>query len=194
VLLQQARTLKMIDITARTFFAIVTSGSCFAGSLFEVALAADRAYMKDDPERDNSIALSVANAGRFPMAHGLSRLENRFYGSRERVAKALERKGEGIDPAEALQLGLVTDVLDDIDWDDEIRMKIEERRALSPDALTGMEANLRFVGPETMESRIYARLSAWQNWIFTRPNAVGEKGALTSYGKPHSPEFDWSRV
>ena len=194
VLLQQARTLKMIDVTARTFFAIVTSGSCFAGSLFEVALAADRAYMKDDPERDNSIALSIANAGRFPMAHGLSRLENRFYGSREQVAKALERKGEGIDPAEALQLGLVTDVLDDIDWDDEIRMKIEERRALSPDALTGMEANLRFVGPETMESRIYARLSAWQNWIFTRPNAVGEKGALTSYGKPHSPEFDWSRV
>jgi benzoyl-CoA-dihydrodiol lyase len=194
VLLQQARTLKMIDITARTFFAIVTPGSCFAGSLFEVALAADRIYMKDDPERDNAIALSVANGGRSPMAHGLTRLENRFYGSKDKVAKALARKGEGIAPSEALELGLVTDVLDDIDWDDGIRMKIEERRSLSPDALTGMEANLRFVGPETMESRIYARLSAWQNWIFTRPNAVGEKGALTSYGKPHSPEFDWSRV
>ncbi len=194
VLLQQARTLKMIDVTARTFFAIVTPGSCFAGSLFEVALAADRSYMKDDPERECAIALSAANTGRNPMAHGLSRLENRFYGSRERVAKALEHKGEAIAPSEALDLGLVTDVLDDIDWDDEIRMKIEERRSLSPDALTGMEANLRFVGPETMESRIYARLSAWQNWIFTRPNAVGEKGALTSYGKPHSPEFDWSRA
>ncbi len=194
VLLQQARTLKMIDVTARTFFAIVTPGSCFAGSLFEIALAADRVYMKDDPEVDTAIAVSVANAGRNPMAHGLSRLENRFYGSREGVARALERKGEAITPAEALELGLVTAVMDDIDWDDEIRMKIEERRSLSPDALTGMEANLRFVGPETMESRIYARLSAWQNWIFTRPNAVGEKGALTSYGKPHSPEFDWSRV
>ena len=194
ILLQQARTLKMIDLTARTFFAIVTPGSCFAGSLFEVALAADRSYMKDDPEVDTAIAVSDANAGRCPMAHGLSRLENRFYGSPERVSRALARKGEGITPAEALELGLVTDVLDDIDWDDEIRMKIEERRSLSPDALTGMEANLRFVGPETMESRIYARLSAWQNWIFTRPNAVGEKGALTSYGKPHSPEFDWSRV
>ncbi len=194
VLLQRARTLKMIDVTARTFFAIVTPGSCFAGSLFEVALAADRIYMKDDPELDTAIALSVANVGRNPMAHGLTRLENRFYGSREKIAKVLEHKGEGIAPAEALELGLVTDVMDEIDWDDEIRMIIEERRSLSPDALTGMEANLRFVGPETMESRIYARLSAWQNWIFTRPNAVGEKGALTSYGKPHSPEFDWSRV
>jgi benzoyl-CoA-dihydrodiol lyase len=150
--------------------------------------------MKDDPEQDNAIALGVLNAARFPMAHGLSRLENRFYGSKERVARALQRVGEGITPSEARELGLVTDVFDDIDWDDEVRLVIEERRSLSPDALTGLEANLRFVGPETMESRIYARLSAWQNWIFTRPNAVGEKGALTSYGKPHSPEFDWSRV
>jgi benzoyl-CoA-dihydrodiol lyase len=194
VILQQARTLKMVDVTARTFFAIVTPGSCFAGSLFELALAADRAYMKDDPEQDNAIALGVLNAARFPMAHGLSRLENRFYGAKERVARALKRVGEGITPSEARDLGLVTDVFDDIDWDDEVRLVIEERRSLSPDALTGLEANLRFVGPETMESRIYARLSAWQNWIFTRPNAVGEKGALTSYGKPHSPEFDWSRV
>ena len=194
VLLQQARTLKMIDVTARTFFSVLTPGSCWAGSLFEVALASDRAYMKDDPERDNAIALSVANAGRAPMAHGLSRLENRFYGSKEHVARVLARRGEAISPDEAKELGLVTDVFDDIDWDDELRLAIEERRSLSPDALTGLEANLRFVGPETMESRIYARLSAWQNWIFTRPNAVGEKGALTSYGKPHSPEFDWSRV
>jgi benzoyl-CoA-dihydrodiol lyase len=128
------------------------------------------------------------------LAHGLTRLENRFYGSPQSVARVLERRGESISPADAAELGLVTETLDDIDWEDGIRMAVEERRSLSPDALTGMEANLRFVGPESMESRIYARLSAWQNWIFTRPNAVGERGALTSYGKPHSPEFDWSRI
>ena len=128
------------------------------------------------------------------MAHGLSRLENRFYGSPESVKNALARKGEILDASTAQELGLVTEAIDDIDWGDHLRMTMQERRSLSPDALTGMEANLRFVGPETMESRIYARLSAWQNWIFTRPNAVGEHGALTSYGKPHSPEFDWSRV
>ncbi len=194
VLLQQGRTLKMIDVTARTFFAIIEPGSCFAGALYEIAVASDRAYMLDDPDRDNAIALSVMNVGRFPMAHGLSRLENRFYGSEGDLSRAIVKKGEPIAPAEAKELGLVTDAFDDIDWEDEIRLIIEERRSLSPDALTGMEANLRFVGPETMESRIYARLSAWQNWIFTRPNAVGEHGALTSYGKPHSPEFDWSRV
>ncbi|HEX6790375.1 MAG TPA: 2,3-epoxybenzoyl-CoA dihydrolase [Candidatus Krumholzibacteria bacterium] len=194
VMLQQARTLKMIDVTARTFFAVILPGSCFAGSLFEVALACDRSFMLDDPDRPNAIALSALNGGEFPMAHGLSRLQNRFYGSPESVGRALERAGELLDASTAQELGLITEAIDDIDWDDEIRMKVEERRSLSPDALTGMEANLRFVGPETMESRIYARLSAWQNWIFTRPNAVGEHGALTSYGKPHSPEFDWSRV
>ena len=194
VLLQQARTLKMIDVTARTFFAIILPGSCFAGSLFEIALACDRSFMLDEPKSDNAIALSSHNAGRCPMAHGLSRLENRFYGSPPSVARVLERRGESIAPAEAAEWGLVTETLDDIDWEDGIRMALEERRSLSPDALTGMEANLRFVGPESMESRIYARLSAWQNWIFTRPNAVGERGALTSYGKPHSPEFDWSRT
>jgi len=194
VLLQQARTLKMIDVTARTFFAVILPGSCFAGSLFELALASDRSFMLDDPDRPAAIALSTLNAGEFPMAHGLSRLQNRFYGSPETVTQVLARRGEMIVPADAKELGLITEAIDDIDWDDEIRMMLEERRSLSPDALTGMEANLRFVGPETMESRIYARLSAWQNWIFTRPNAVGEHGALTSYGKPHSPEFDWSRV
>ncbi|HET6349577.1 MAG TPA: 2,3-epoxybenzoyl-CoA dihydrolase [Candidatus Krumholzibacteria bacterium] len=192
VLLQQARTLKMIDVTARTFFAVILPGSCFAGSLFEVALAGDRSFMLD--EKDNAIALSALNGGTFPMAHGLSRLQNRFYGSPDAVARALSRAGEMLDAATAQELGLVTQAIDDIDWDDELRLALQERRSLSPDALTGMEANLRFVGPETMESRIYARLSAWQNWIFTRPNAVGEHGALTSYGKPHSPEFDWSRV
>ncbi|HEX5133455.1 MAG TPA: 2,3-epoxybenzoyl-CoA dihydrolase [Candidatus Krumholzibacteria bacterium] len=191
-LLQQGRTLKMIDVTARTFFAIITPGTCFAGSLFEIALAADRSYMLDDP--GNAIVLTGMNGGVFPMAHGLTRLENRFYGDPNAVERVLARCGEPLAPEAARELGLVTDVFDDIDWEDEIRIILEERRSLSPDALTGMEANLRFVGPETMESRIYARLSAWQNWIFTRPNAVGERGALTSYGKPYSPEFDWSRV
>jgi len=150
--------------------------------------------MLDDPDQDNHIAIGVLNEGAFPMAHGLSRLQNRFYGRHDEVGAALARRGEMLDPEGAAELGLVTDVMDDIDWDDEIRMAMEERRSLSPDALTGLEANLRFVGPETMESRIYARLSAWQNWIFTRPNAVGERGALTSYGRPESPEFDWRRV
>ena len=192
VLLQQARTLKMLDVTARTLFAVILPGSCFAGSLFEITLASDRSFMLE--ENNNAIALSVLNAGAYPMAHGLTRLQNRFYGNPGAVDGALARKGEALDAATAQELGLVTEAIDDIDWDDEVRMTIQGRRALSPDALTGMEANLRFVGPETMESRIYARLSAWQNWIFTRPNAVGEHGALTSYGKPHSPEFDWSRV
>jgi benzoyl-CoA-dihydrodiol lyase len=192
VLLQQARTLKMIDVTARTFFAVILPGSCFAGSLFEVALACDRSYMLE--EENNAIALSSLNRSTFPMAHGLSRLQNRFYGAPESIDKALARAGKMLNPEIAQELGLITEAIDNIDWDDELRMMIQERRSLSPDALTGLEANLRFVGPETMESRIYARLSAWQNWIFTRPNAVGEHGALTSYGKPHSPEFDWSRV
>ena len=128
------------------------------------------------------------------MGHGLTRLENRFYGSPDAVKRALSHAGEMLDPETARDLGLVTEVIDDIDWEDEIRMTMQGRRALSPDALTGMEASLRFAGPETMETKIFGRLSAWQNWIFTRPNAVGEHGALTSYGKPHSPEFDWSRV
>lgn len=194
VLLQQARVLKMLDVTARTFYALVEPGSCFAGSIFEIALACDRAYMLDDPDEKNRIGLSVLNAGEFPMYHGLSRLENRFFADPGAVEAVLATRGELLSAAEAYDLGLVTEIPDDIDWDDEVRVALEERSALSPDALTGLEANLRFVGPETMESRIFARLSAWQNWIFTRPNAVGEKGALTSYGRPSNPEFDWSRV
>ncbi len=194
VLLQQGRTLKMIDVTARTFFSMIVPGTCFAGSLFEIALAGDRTYMLDDPDADNHVALSTANDGRFPMAHGLSRLENRFYGHDDQLEAVRARIGQRFDAEEAAALGLITEALDDIDWEDEVRMAREERRSLSPDALTGLEANLRFVGPETMESRIFARLSAWQNWIFTRPNAVGERGALTSYGKPDSPEFDWRRI
>lgn len=194
VLLEQGRVMKMIDVTARTFYGLVLPGSCFAGSLLEVLLACDRVYMLDGPDQANLIGVSQMNAGEFPMYHGLSRLENRFYGDKGAVESVLARSGDLLDPAQAYDLGLVTEIPDDIDWDDEVRVAVEERASLSPDALTGLEANLRFVGPETMESRIFARLSAWQNWIFTRPNAVGEKGALTSYGKPNNPEFDWSRV
>jgi len=194
ILLQQGRVLKMIDVTARTFFAIIVPGSCFAGSLLEIALASDRAYMLDDPDRENHLAVSAINAGEFPMSHGLSRLENRFYGDKDSETAVHNSNGDMLGPEASVELGLVTAALDDIDWDDEVRLAKEERRSLSPDALTGLEANLRFVGPETMESRIYARLSAWQNWIFTRPNAVGERGALTSYGKSVGPEFDWSRI
>ena len=194
VMLQQGRVLRMIDVTSRTFYAHIIPGSCFAGSLLEVALACDRAYMLDDPDEDNFVGVSVANAGGFPMWHNLSRLQNRFYEDSAAVEKVTSQAGELFDPGQAYDLGVVTEIPDDIDWDDEVRVALEERASLSPDALTGMEANLRFVGPETMESRIFARLSAWQNWIFTRPNAVGEKGALTSYGSANSPEFDWSRV
>ncbi len=192
--LQQARVLKMIDITARTFFALIEPGSCFAGSLLEIVLACDRAYMLDDPDGDNRVGVSVLNDGDMPMYHHLSRLENRFYQDDERVKAVMVKSGSLIDAAGANQLGLVTEIPDDIDWDDEVRVAIEERVSLSPDALTGLEANLRFVGPESMESRIFARLSAWQNWIFTRPNATGERGALTSYGQTTNPEFDWSRA
>lgn len=194
VLLQQGRVLRMIDVTARTFYAQVLPGSCFAGSLLELALACDRTYMLDDEDGENVIGISPLNDGEFPMYHRLSRLENRFYESEEALKRILTRSGELLDAGEAYDLGLVTQIPDDIDWEDEVRVALEERASLSPDALTGLEANLRFVGPETMESRIFARLSAWQNWIFTRPNAVGEKGALTSYGKPTNPEFDWRRV
>ncbi|MEE9268630.1 MAG: 2,3-epoxybenzoyl-CoA dihydrolase [Candidatus Krumholzibacteria bacterium] len=194
VLLQQGRVLKMIDITARTFYTLIEPGSCFAGSLLEIALAADRVYMLDDSDGKNRIGVSVLNDGHLPMYHHLSRLQNRFYQADERVEAALAKSGALVDAAEAYELGLVTEIPDDIDWEDEVRVAIEERVSLSPDALTGLEANLRFVGPESMESRIFARLSAWQNWIFTRPNATGERGALTSYGQTTNPEFDWSRA
>jgi benzoyl-CoA-dihydrodiol lyase len=194
VLLQQGRVLKMLDVTARTFYALVLPGSCFAGSLLEIALACDRTYMLDDEDGNNRVGVGILNGGEFPMYHGVSRLENRFYGSDDAFKNVMARSGDLLDAGEAYDLGLVTEIPDDIDWEDEVRVALEERASLSPDALTGLEANLRFVGPETMESRIFARLSAWQNWIFTRPNAVGEKGALTSYGKPTNPEFDWSRV
>ena len=187
------RTLKRMDLTARSFFALIEPGSCFAGSLFELALAADRSYMLDDPERPNTIALSVMNGGPLKMSNALTRLETRFLGTPERVQELLDER-EPFDPPAALDAGLVSFAPDELDWDDEVRLAIEARAALSPDALTGMEANLRFAGPETMETKIFGRLTAWQNWIFQRPNAVGEKGALTAYGSQARPEFDFNRT
>jgi benzoyl-CoA-dihydrodiol lyase len=190
---QVRRVLKRMDMTARSFFAIVEPGSCFVGTLFELLLASDRSYMLDDPERGNAVRLSEMNAGALPMANGLSRLATHFLGEPEKLEAALAHDGP-FGAAEALEAGLVTFAPDDIDWEDEVRLAVEERSSLSPDALTGMEANLRFAGPETMETKIFARLSAWQNWIFQRGNAVGPRGALTSYGKPMRPEFDWRRT
>ncbi len=187
------RTLKRLDLTSRSFFALIEPGSCFAGTLFELALAADRSYMRDDPDQPNTIALSKMNGGPLRMSNGLTRLETRFLGEPRRVTDALAHEGP-FDPAEAMEAGLVSFAPDELDWDDEVRLAVESRAALSPDALTGMEANLRFAGPETMETKIFGRLTAWQNWIFIRPNAVGEKGALTAYGSQSRPEFDFNRT
>jgi len=187
------RTFKRVDLTARTFFALIEPGNAFAGTLFELALAADRAFMLDDADRPNAIQLSAANAGLYPMSNGLTRLETRFLGEPDSVAAALAHDGP-YDPQAAAAAGLVFDAPDDMDWDDEIRMAIEARTAFSPDALTGMEANLRFAGPETMETKIFGRLTAWQNWIFQRPNAIGERGALVTYGREGRPSFDWRRT
>ncbi len=187
------RTLKRMDLTARSFFALIEPGNAFAGTLFELALAADRAYMLDHPDQDNTIQLSVMNGGAYPMSNGLSRLQVRFLGEPESVGAALAHDGP-LDAQEALDAGLVFSAPDDMDWDDEVRMAIEARAAFSPDALTGMEANLRFAGPETLETKIFGRLTAWQNWIFQRPNAVGEKGALMTYGREGRPQFDFKRT
>ena len=187
------RTLKRMDLTSRSFFALIEPGNAFAGTLFELALAADRAYMIDHPDDDNSVRLSKMNGGAYPMSNGLSRLQVRFLGEPASVDRALSHDGP-FDPQEALAAGLIFSAPDDIDWDDEVRMAIEARAAFSPDALTGMEANLRFAGPETMETKIFGRLTAWQNWIFQRPNAVGEKGALMTYGREGRPKFDFKRT
>jgi benzoyl-CoA-dihydrodiol lyase len=187
------RTLKHLDNTARSMFALVEPGSCFVGSLLEVALAADRVYMLNDADRPVHLATSKLNAGPFKMGNGLTRLETRFLGNPAQVGTILAHEGP-IDTETAEELGLVTFAPDELDWEDEIRIAIEERANFSPDAMTGMEANLRFAGPETMETKIFGRLSAWQNWIFQRPNAVGEKGALTLYGKQSRPVFDMTRT
>jgi benzoyl-CoA-dihydrodiol lyase len=186
------RTLKRLDLTAKSLFAILEPGSAFVGSLFELALASDRSFMKSGDEQA-FIGFSSMSFGPLPMSNGLTRLETRFLHAPERVPALAGERGL-LDPEQAHGHGLVTFTPDDIDWEDEVRIAIEERVSLSPDALTGMEANLRFAGPETTETKIFARLSAWQNWIFQRPNAVGERGALTMYGRPERPEFDWRRT
>jgi benzoyl-CoA-dihydrodiol lyase len=186
------RTLKRVDLTSRSFFAVIEPGSAFAGTLFELALACDRSYMLDDRDRPNVVALSEMNRGAYPMSNGLSRLQVRFLGESSKVDEAFAHEGP-FTSQEALGAGLVSFAPDDLDWDDEVRLAVEERTALSPDALTAMEANLRFAGPETLETKIFGRLSAWQNWIFQRPNAVGEHGALKVYGREGRPEFDWKR-
>jgi benzoyl-CoA-dihydrodiol lyase len=193
VLLHMARTLRRLDLTAKSLFAILGKGSCFEGSLLELALAADRSYMLEDGDGTVRVTTSPMNGGPLPMSNGLTRLESRFLADPSLEAKALAAKGP-LDARAAEAAGLVTFALDEIDWEDEIRMAVEERSSLSPDALTGMEASLRWGGAETMDTKIFGRLTAWQNWIFQRPNAVGERGALTMYGKPERPVFDWKRT
>ncbi len=193
------RTLKRLDLSARSIFAFIEPGSCFTGTLLELALAADRSYMLDgafegDDRSPAKICLTPANFGPYPMANGLTRLESRFIKDGDALAGAREACGEPLEAPDAEELGLVTFAPDDIDWEDETRIAIEERAAFSPDALTGMEASLRFAGPETMESKIFSRLTAWQNWIFQRPNAVGAEGTLKLYGSGQKPRFDRKRV
>jgi benzoyl-CoA-dihydrodiol lyase len=195
VRLLQARVLRRLDNTARSLFAVADQGSCFAGSLLEMALAADRVYMLEDDDERVAVWTSAANAGGLPMGNGLTRLAVRFYGDARKVQAVLGRGAEGpIPTADANDLGIATIAADEIDFEDELRIAVEERASLSPDALTGMEASLRYPGPETLETKIFGRLSAWQNWIFTRANATGEKGALTLYGQPERPSFHWTRT
>jgi len=191
------RTLSRLDVSSRSLFALIDEGSCFAGTFLEVALACDRTYHLALPESPNEaprIATSALNFGTYPMSTGQSRLARRFYEDASALQAVRNQVGQLLDADAAFALGLVTSNPDDIDWDDEVRIAIEERAAMSPDALTGMEANLRFNGQENMLTRIFARLTAWQNWIFQRPNAVGEKGALKVYGTGEKAAFDWNRV
>jgi benzoyl-CoA-dihydrodiol lyase len=194
IVLHMARVLRRLDLTAKSFFAIIEPGSCFAGNLLELALASDRTYMLNNPEAaQTSVCVSELNAGALPMSNGLTRLQSRFLAEPAKVDEVLAHEGS-FDTEAADEAGLVTFSPDDLDWEDEIRMAIEERTSLSPDALTGMEASLRFAGPESMDTKIFGRLTAWQNWIFQRPNAVGPQGALTNYGKPTQAQFDYKRT
>jgi benzoyl-CoA-dihydrodiol lyase len=195
------RTLKRLDVTSRSLISVIEPGSCFAGLLLELALASDRQYMLEgvyedvDPEADPAtIVITTSNDGTYPMGNGLSRLESRFWGHDDQLATARGRIGERLVAIDADAVGMVTMALDDIDFADELRIVLEERASLSPDALTGMEANHRFVGPETMETKIFGRLTAWQNWIFVRPNASGPDGALRRYGSGQRGSYDYNRV
>jgi benzoyl-CoA-dihydrodiol lyase len=190
------RTFARLDVSSRSMYAIIEPGSCFAGLLFELAMAADRSYMLALSEEDESprIALDGFNFGLLPEVNGRSRLDTRFGGNTNKLAQLEERAGKQLGPEEALELGLVTVAPDELDWEDEVRIAIEERASLSPDALTGMEASLRFPGAETMETKVFGRLSAWQNWVFIRPNSTGEHGALKLFGSGSKARFDWERV
>ena len=195
------RTLKRLDLTSRTLFAFVEPGSCYAGVLAELLFAADRTYMlegqfadTEDPAPPADILLTESSFGPCPMSNGISRLETRFLGEPHSYQQARALIGQPLEARQAEAAGLVTVVMDDLDWQDEIRIMLEERASFSPDALTGMEANLRFAGPETMETRIFGRLTAWQNWIFQRPNAVGDRGALKLYGTGSKPEYNKTRI
>ncbi|HEY5989088.1 MAG TPA: 2,3-epoxybenzoyl-CoA dihydrolase [Streptosporangiaceae bacterium] len=198
------RTFKRLDVTSRSLIAVIEPGSCFAGGLLELALACDRQYMLEGelPEgaaggpaaEPAAVVLTGANFGAFPMGNGLSRIAARFLGDPGQVAKLEQEKHRRIEAAQALELGLVTFAPDDLDWEDEVRIALEERGAFSPDALTGMEANLRFAGPETLETKVFGRLTAWQNWVFTRPNASGSEGALRRYGSGQRAAFDRKRA
>ncbi|HEX6161379.1 MAG TPA: benzoyl-CoA-dihydrodiol lyase, partial [Thermoanaerobaculia bacterium] len=186
------RTFGRLEVSSRSIYAVIDEGSCFAGTLFELALAADRSYMLA-AENGPRVVLSPMNFGPYRMTNRMTRLETRF-GSQEQVDALRERIGEQLDAEAALEAGLITFAPDDLDWDDELRLAIEERVSLSPDALTGMEASLRFGGQETMTTKIFGRLTAWQNWIFIRPNAVGDEGALKLFGSGTKPKFTWERV
>lgn len=191
------RTLARLDVTSRTMYAVLEPGSCFAGLLFELALAADRSYMLALPEEEGDapkIALDDFNFGLLPTVNDRGRLHTRFSGDAKNMAAAVEEKGNLLGPEQAFQLGLVTVAPDDLDWEDEVRIAIEERASLSPDALTGLEASLRFPGAETVETKVFGRLSAWQNWVFIRPNSTGEHGALKLFGTGSKAKFNWERV
>ncbi len=201
IILYLKRTLKRLDVTSRSLIALIEPGSCFAGSLLELALVADRSYQLAGlfegagPDAEPAaIVVGPANLGPLPMGNDLTRLESRFFGDDEARTAVEKRVGQPLAAAEAVELGLVTVAPDDLDWDDEIRIAVEERASFSPDALTGLEANLRFVGPETIETKIFGRLTAWQNWIFSRPNAAGPDGALRRYGTGQRPEYDRRRA
>jgi benzoyl-CoA-dihydrodiol lyase len=196
VLGMMRRTFARLDVTSRSLYAIVEPGSCFAGTLMEFAMAADRVFMRDTQEEQKpaTITLSRMNFGALPMPNGLSRLSARFYQDEKQIESLRAKIGSSLSPSESLDSGLVTIAPDDLDWEDELRQAIESRVALSPDALTGLEANLRFGPKETTETRVFGRLSAWQNWIFVRPNAVGPNGALKVYGTGAPVKFDWERV
>ncbi len=191
------RTFSRLDVSSRSLFALIDEGSCFVGTFLELALACDRSYhlsLPDTPEKSPTLLVNELNFGSYPMVTGQSRLQRRFYDEQPALEAVRAKAGQALDADAAFALGLVTSNPDDIDWTDEIRIAIEERVAMSPDALTGLEANLRFNGPENMFTRVFGRLTAWQNWIFQRPNAVGDKGALKVYGKGDKAAFDWNRV